>query len=162
MMMSETLIYNEWIKYYEDKKLKIEFDYVPEIKDIPIFPDMSEEEKNAILKKPYILCKGINVKVTYNDELPIIFYIPSGFQWNGANVPFGFYHLIGSPSNPKFKVASMVHDYICENKKVIGYNRLLSSKIFDGLLAEVGVPKWKRALMFLAVDNFQKFCEGWK
>jgi len=156
----ETLKYKALITYYEDKNLKIEFDNIPIIKDIQIQPDMSKQEKKDLLAKPYILENGIAVKITYK-KVTFDFYIPSGYRWNGANVPFGLYHLIGSPSEPRFKIASMVHDFLCENRQVINFNRYLSTKIFDGLLAEMGVSKFKRFLMFHAVDNFQKF-QGWR
>jgi len=151
----ETLIYKDWVTYYEDESLKILFDNIPIIEDVPIHPNIPKKAQKAILKKPYRLKKGISLKVIYKgDEYNI--FIPSGYRWNGANIPFGLYNLIGSPSDPRFKVASMVHDFLCENRYVIDYNRYLSTKIFDGLLSEVGVSKFKRFLMFHAVDNYQK------
>jgi hypothetical protein len=160
-MNTETLLYKDWITYFEDDSLKIEFDNYPVVRDIQIYPDMTKDEKKEILKKPFILEKGLWLKVTYKEELPYSFFIPSGYRWDGATIPFGLYNLIGSPSDTRFKIASMVHDFLCENHYVIQNNRYLSTKIFDGLLAEVGVVKWKRFLMFHAIDNFQKIKGHW-
>ena len=54
----------------------------------------------------------------------------------------------------------MIHDKLCENHDFIGNDRYLSSLIFERLLRVAGVNKLKRRVMFLAVDNFQRFC-GW-
>ena len=157
--MQETLIYKNWITYYEGDRLIIQFDSIPKIEDVPILPYIPKSAQKAILKKPYKLSEGIWIKVIYKTNIPYTFYIPSGYRWNGANIPFGLYNIIGSPSDPKFKVASMVHDFLCENHFVIDNNRYLSTKIFDGLLSEVGVSGIKRFLIFHAVDNYQKFCK---
>ena len=48
-----------------------------------------------------------------------------------------------------------------ENKEVIDYDRKLTSKVFKGCLRTAGVSSFKAQIMYLAVDNFQKFC-NWK
>ena len=156
----QTKINNEYITYYMSCDLDIKFSNYPVINDIVILPDISEKEKRDELKKPFILSKGVWVLVAYRgDEYK--FFIPTGYRYNGADIPFGLYNLIGSPSDPHYKIASLIHDYMCEHHKAIGCNRYLSSKVFDALLQVAGVSKWKRFLMFHCVDNWQKFC-GWR
>ena len=155
----QTKTNNEYIKYYKDKDLEISFSIYPVVKDIIILPEMSKQETKQELKKPFILTKGFWVFVTFRGE-KYRFFIPTGYRYNGADIPFGLYNLIGSPSTPQFKIASLLHDFICEHHNVIGYNRYLSTKIFDALLEVANVPRWKRFLMFHCVDNWQKFC-GW-
>ena len=48
-----------------------------------------------------------------------------------------------------------------ENKELINYDRKLTSKVFKGCLRTAGVGSFKAEIMYLAVDNFQKFC-NWK
>ena len=48
-----------------------------------------------------------------------------------------------------------------ENKEVIDYDRKLTSKVLKGCLRTAGVSSFKAQIMYLAVDNFQKFC-NWK
>ena len=158
--MIGALAQKSWITYYKDKDLSIAFDDVVRVEDVIVEPYLGKKERKALLKKPYRLSNGVWTRVEYKDEIPYTFFIPTGYRWNGANVPFGLYHLVGAPSDPRFKVASMVHDFLCENKFVIDGNRYLSSRIFKGLLKEAGVGGFKRFLMFHAVDNYQKFC-GW-
>lgn len=118
------------------------------------------EELKKALKKPFYVEEDLKIKVCYEDE-KYIFTIPKGYDWNGANVPACAWLLIGQQKEPRFKLASCVHDYLCENKDVIDRNRYLSTLIFEALCEYFGrFNAVKRWAMFHSVDNFQKF-QGW-
>jgi hypothetical protein len=79
-----------------------------------------------------------------------------GFKWNGASIPSPFWPLIGSPFNPKFMVASMVHDYLYRTRKACDiYGRTIhrkeADKIFKKLLIHDGVDLELAETMYTAV-----------
>lgn len=119
------------------------------------------ELKNA-LKKPFYLSENIDIEIKF-EGCEYFFTIPKGYDWNGANVPPSCWLIIGQQKEPRFKLASMVHDFLCENKEVINYNRYLSTLVFETLCEYFGrFNAFKRWLMFHSVDNAQKFRPGWK
>lgn len=119
-----------------------------------------KELENA-LNKPFYLTKDLLITIEYKTDT-YNFIIPKGYDWNGANVPFFAWLTIGQQKEPRFKLASMVHDYLCENKNVINNDRYLSTLIFETLCEYFGrFNSFKRWLMFHFVDNYQKL-QGWK
>lgn len=149
------------ITWYEDEIVRIQFSRMPRTETLNATPNSTPEEIKDINKKPYLLLYEIEVAVDYKEKgTHYIFPIEQYYRWNGANIPFGLWNLIGSPSDNRFRIPSMIHDKLCENHDFIGYDRYLSSLIFERLLRVAGVNPIKRKVMFLAVDNFQRFC-GW-
>ena len=119
-------------------------------------------ELKQALDKPFYLAKNLLISVEYEGE-SFNFIIPEKYDWNGANVPSCAWLIIGQQKEPRFKLASMVHDYLCEHKGVINYNRYLSTLIFETLCEYFGrFNAFKRWAMFHSVDNFQKLQKGWK
>lgn len=144
------------------KGLRIYFDKMnPEdYLDDKSLVDLEGEELEKALKKPFIVTADLSIVVTYNGK-SYHFVIPKGYDWNGANVPPLAWWIIGQPKEPRFKLASCVHDFLCEHKSVIGNDRYLSTLIFETLCERFGrFNDFKRWLMFHTVDNYQKFC-GW-
>lgn len=123
---------------------------------------LTNGELKEALNKPFYLSKDLLIGVEFEGE-SYSFIIPEGYDWNGANVPFFAWLTIGQQKEPRFKLASCVHDYICEHKGVINYNRYLSTLIFETLCEYFGrFNAVKRWAMFHSVDNFQKLQKGWK
>ena len=140
--------------------IRISSDVTPCVGARTILPIMPETEQKDIEKKPFINKRNITYTIE-TDNLYTIF-IPKGYTWDGATIPFGFRWLLGGKGNPQFLVASCVHDKMCENKYLVDCNRYLSSLIFKELLLACGCSKIKANVMFLAVDNFQKLVKEWK
>lgn len=129
------------------------------LKDKSLVGLKGEELKKA-LNKPFITTSELNIQITYQKK-NYFFTIPKGYDWNGANVPTFAWRIIGQQKEPRFKLASCVHDYMCENHDVIGNNRYLSTLVFETLCEYFGrFNAFKRWAMFHTVDNAQKFC-GW-
>ncbi|WNJ97382.1 DUF1353 domain-containing protein [Vibrio ruber] len=80
--------------------------------------------------------------------------VPKFFQYDGASVPSAAYSIIGTPFNPRFMTAAVVHDWLY-------YTHLLSrsdaDQLFYELLRESGVKKIKAILMREAVEAFGHF-----
>lgn len=121
---------------------------------------LSGDELKRALKKPFLVVCHISVTIEYKG-ITHNFVIPRGYDWNGANVPGFVWRVIGQPKEPRFKLASCVHDYMCENHEVIGNDRYVSTLVFETLCEYFGrFNAFKRWAMFHCVDNFQKMC-GW-
>lgn len=146
------------IKWYEDNKIKIEFDEVPYVSVRVAVPSMSNAEKKAIKKYPFINKRSLKVEITYQEKI-YGFTIPKNYCWNGSDIPRIFWRLVGAKSEPQYLVASCLHDYTLENKSIINYNRRLTTEIFRGCLMEAGVGKIKAQIMAECVDLFQHFCD---
>lgn len=148
-------------EYYKDDDIIIYFSHLPRVDVRYVTPWINEDEIKDIKNKPFECENGFKVIVEdlKNNQM-YNFEIAKGYCWDGASIPRAFWRLIGSKTDSSFLIASCVHDYMCENHECVGKNRNLSSKIFRGLLIATGVSKMKAQTMYLAVDNFQKFC-GW-
>lgn len=146
--------------WYKDNELQIEFANTPKIIERYAKPTDTKEEKEDIKQYPYKVIEQIDVKISYKGKI-YEFSIPKGFIFDGATINRFLWRIIGSNTNPEFLVASCVHDIICIQKNLINNDRLLSSKIFKGLLLTAGVPKLKANIMFTFVDLYQKLLCKW-
>lgn len=140
-------------------EISIRSDEFPKTRVRTILATFSKEQKKEIKKKPYLNENNVNFFVKYKDE-EYTLHIPANYTWDGASIPFIFRPLIGGKGKQEFLIPSMVHDKMCECKWLVNNDRYLSSLIFKKLLKACGVGKIRAQIMFLAVDNFQKF-QGW-
>lgn len=114
------------------------------------------KELKTALKKPFYVSEDMEIAVWYKNKSHY-FVIPENYDWNGANVPPFAWLLIGQQKEPRFKLASCVHDFLCENHSVIDNDRYLSTLIFETLCEYFGrFNACKRWAMFHSVDNYQK------
>lgn len=149
-------------EWYEDKRYRILFNYVPKVAIRYILPDMTKAEKQSISKYPFINRASLWVKLSDKKKNKVYeFIVPKDYCWDGATIPSVFWNLIGAKTDNRFLVPSMIHDVLCEHHEYVDYDRYFADKIFERLLYVSGVPGWKRWLMFHSVDNFQKFL-GWR
>ena len=149
------------INYCNKEELRIYSDVEPHVCARTVLPSATEEEIKEIEKKPFLNKKNITFYI-YNKDNFYVINVKRGYTWDGASIPFGFRWMLGGKGNSKFLLASMVHDRMCEEKSLVNYNRQLSSLIFKELLIGCKCSKFKANIMYLAVDNFQKFNREWK
>ena len=125
-------------------------------------PIISVNPNNA--KKPFVLLNNIAyLSANYGGNDIYRIEIHKGYNWNGANIPRFLWRLVGSQYNPEFLPASMIHDWLCENKDFIMKDGVqVSSDIFRDILILYKVPKWKAKLMATAVRCYQYTQRGWK
>lgn len=148
--------------WYCDEEVKIVFDKIPDLDIRFVMPCMSEEETNAILKKPFICEEELKVTLcNMPDDEVYEFTIPKGYTWDGATIPRMFWRLIGSKSDNRFLVPSLIHDVLCENHHYIDNDRYFSTIVFERLLFVSKVNAFNRWMIKHSVDNFQKIAGGW-
>lgn len=120
---------------------------------LPYDDESTTKEKN---RKPFIALKSAILKVQYGDKKYLLSN-KNGYCYDGASIAFK----IGK-GNMKLLIPSLYHDLMCDDKSIIDYDRKLSSMIFKELLIQCNVNKLTAQIMYLAVDNYQKFMQGWK
>lgn len=149
------------IEWYNDKELIIFFSHKPNTVQLEPYQDMPQEEKDIIEEYPFL--NRSSLKVTLFDHIKskkYEFIIPKGMRWDGATIPRLFWFIIGSKTNPKFRTPSLIHDFMCNNKYIVNFDRNFSSKVFKACLQVAGVKKWRRNIMYFFVDLFQR-TQGW-
>ncbi|EIU1806379.1 DUF1353 domain-containing protein [Salmonella enterica] len=83
-----------------------------------------------------------------DDESDVI-EVPAGFITDLATVPRIFWMLL--PPDGKYAKAAIIHDYMYDNAL---RSKKEADKIFLDGMTVLGVPKWKRTIMYYAVRIF--------
>ena len=150
------------IKWYADEKMAIMFSDVPDAKFRFPEPEMSDAEIEEITKKPFLNEKTIEVRLWNHQKTKHYkFTIKKGYTWDGASIPRLCWRVIGAKTDPRFTIASMIHDVLCENHHLVGGDRYFATTVFDNCLKVSKVHPFKRWLMKHPMDNFQK-TQGWE
>lgn len=132
-------------------------------------PEIKQEKKDY----PFKLHNKVPVSIE-TSKRSFGFSVPKNYIWNGADIPRIFWRLVGSKTDNAFLVASMLHDYLLDNKIDIYGNvlekdipmkeyRRLTSLIFREVLKNSGENVIKANVMSWCVDVFQICHRGaWK
>lgn len=144
----------EWVK---TKHISIFFDKEPITRIRQILPSLNKFEKLAIQQYPYKNMKDLKIIVFYHlKSKKYDFTIPKGYCWNGADIPSFLWSILRINKNsPEVMIGSMLHDFTLENKKLIDYDRMLTTNIFKYCIIEAGIPIWKANIMSFVMDKFQ-------
>ena len=149
----------EYIQWFDDDELTIEFSDIPRVCIRYILPTATEQEKKSIKRYPFINKRTLGVRLYDKEKEEIYdFTIPKGYTYDGASVPKFFHRVIGANTDNKFLISALVHDILCENHNYVNNDRAFSSKVFNALLEVSDVNPFKRWLMKNSVDLFQRFC----
>jgi hypothetical protein len=81
--------------------------------------------------------------------------VPRYYTWDGASIPRWVWWIIGKPLDPRFALASLVHDWICEHAETRP-QRVFADAMFLWLLRDAGVAPWRHYAMFLAVTAYRR------
>ena len=147
------------VEWYKDDEIGIFFDKIPEVTVRYPTPFDSKEKAKEISKKPFVNLSELKVVLRdYEQGLKYSFIIEKGYTWDGASIPRVFWRLIGSKTDNKFLIPSMIHDVLCENHEHVDDDRYFSTMVFERLLYVSNVNSFNRWLIKHSVDNFQKFC----
>ncbi|ECJ8609108.1 DUF1353 domain-containing protein [Salmonella enterica] len=84
-----------------------------------------------------------------SDDSSDVISVPAGFVTDLATVPRIFWILL--PPDGKYAKAAIIHDYLYDNALRTKYE---ADRIFLDGMAVLGVPKWKRMIMYWAVRLF--------
>lgn len=151
----------------------VTFDVTPIVRVRVIETEDSSEVKAEKKEFPFKLHNNVPVHIITNKRA-FTFTIPSKFIWNGADIPRFLWRLIGSRTDNAFLTASMVHDYLLNQKQDIYETilhksmtmkeyRRLTSLIFREILKNTGENVAKANVMSWFVDVYQRiFSRGWK
>lgn len=149
------------IEWYNGKELSIIFNHKPHVHIRYPLPSMTTLEKNAAKRFPFINLRDVRVTLfDHKKSKKYEFVIHDKYCWDGASIPRIFWLTIGSKTDSRFLIPSMIHDVLCENHHYVDNDRYFADKVFERLLYVAGVPAFNRWRMFHSVDNYQKFC-GW-
>lgn len=149
------------IKWYGDEEIGIFFDILPKVGVRYFLPTMTKTERESVERYPFINKKELKVALLDSKKSKkYTFTIQKGYCWDGASIPRIFWRLIGSKTDNKFLIPSLIHDVLCENHSYVNNDRYFADKVFERLLRVSEVSAFNRWLMFHSVDNYQKFC-GW-
>lgn len=152
---------DENILWYQGDELDIEFSCIPRVGIRYILPSSKPKEIKSIKKYPFINKKLLKVALIDKVKNEVYYFsIPRSYCFDGASVPRFFWRIIGSNTDNKFLIASMVHDVLCENHHFVNNDREFSTKVFDALLEVSEVLPLRRFVMKHSVDFWQRFC-GW-
>ena len=148
-----------YIQWFDDDDLTIEFSEIPHVCIRYILPSATEQLNASIKKYPFINKRTLGVRLYDKEKEEIYdFVIPKGYCYDGATINRFFWRLIGSKTDNTFLIGALIHDWMCEQKDCVNNDRNFSSRVFRALLTTGGVGEFKAQVMYLAVDNFQKFC----
>jgi len=153
----------EYICWFEDDEIKIGFSEIPDIRDKVINKQvMTKEQIKEAKKKPMYVDNYVEVYLEDKEDSEIYkFTIYRGYDYDGASIPKIFTRLIGSKEDIRFKIASLIHDVLCENHWYIDDDRYLSTIVLDKLLIASDTWGFTRWMMKHSVDNYQKLFGGW-
>lgn len=145
-----------------DSDVLIAFDREPVVQVRVIKPDMTKLERQSVIRYPFVCKKPLRVLIYDHKKFKQYeFVIRENYCYDGASIPRMFWRLIGANTSAEFLIPSLIHDVLCENHQYVDNDRELSSKVFRALLIASGVGEIKAQVMFLAVDNFQKWWCDW-
>lgn len=74
--------------------------------------------------------------------------IPAGFEFDGASIPPAFWPIIGSPFDPRFVRAALIHDWLYSSHLI---DRGTVDRAFRAVLLADGVSHWRAQAMYSAV-----------
>ena len=153
-----------FIEWYRDDILMILFSDIPKIENKIINKNVMKKEEIKKAKKKPLFCEN-EVEVVLVDYLKVKnykFIIKAGYDYDGATIHKLFWRLIGSKEDIRFKVASLLHDVLCENHDYVDNDRYFADKVFERCLFVSDTCAFVRWLMFHSVDNYQKLKGKWK
>ncbi|EDZ5416544.1 DUF1353 domain-containing protein [Salmonella enterica] len=84
-----------------------------------------------------------------SDDNSDVISVPAGFVTDLATVPRIFWTFM--PPDGKYAKAAIIHDYLYDNAL---RTKKEADRIFLDGMTVLGVPKWKRIVMYLAVRIF--------
>ena len=78
-------------------------------------PLFTEEQIQDKLAKPFINMEDVGITILYKPKkssatLAFNFVVPANYTWDGASIPRICWRLIGPKTDPRFLIASMIHD----------------------------------------------------
>lgn len=81
--------------------------------------------------------------------------VPAGFVTDFASVPRFFWRVL--PPTGDYGKAAVLHDFLYRHGFSGGFGRRVADLVFLEAMRELGVPWWKRSVMYAAVRLFGRW-----
>ena len=88
-------------------------------------------------------------------NLPVVVEVPIGFITDAASIPKIVWSIVGSPWTGKYVYAAIIHDWHYHTQKIT--REEADEQFIDGMEI-LGVPLWKRRIMYRMVRMFSWIC----
>jgi hypothetical protein len=108
--------------------------------------EVDDEDNKFILLVPLVY---------YSDLLQGEIVVPTGYKTDFASIPRIFQNVI--QVNGRHRRPAVIHDYLCDNKKVVGMPQGFADKIFREAMCVVDVDFVESAVMYRMVRRYQMF-----
>ena len=148
--------------YYTDFNKSIQFKYkekypIQLTNSIIVIADFGKSERSGTrLGESCVEPVEPPKSKTVEGDKRLRFKIPHCFKSDGCSIPFPFWGIIGHPLTGKYIPASVIHDYILANPKIVNRNLKLSTDIFYAVLLNEGVNKLTADIMRFFVYWYQR------
>lgn len=140
--------------------LKIISDIEPKPHYRMVTPYTPESEVKNILRKPFAVGHSVTVTVETPEEEYKLFF-SKDYTWDGASVP-PIVRLLLKKGDPRYLLASMLHDKVCECPWLIDYNLKLSTDIFKHTAISCKTNKAVANIMAFFIDKYQRRFTKWQ
>ncbi|AOT11123.1 DUF1353 domain-containing protein [Pseudoalteromonas luteoviolacea] len=80
-----------------------------------------------------------------------VYWVPKFFQYDGASIPKMAYYLVGTPFNPRYMQAALVHDWLYHTHEL---DRVSADDLFYSMLLQAGVRMPTAVIMKRVVELF--------
>jgi hypothetical protein len=87
-----------------------------------------------------------------------VIHVPIGFETDYASVPSFFWRFL--PPWGQYGKAAVLHDFLY--RKASGFSKVLADSIFYEAMDLLGVPWWKRCVMYWGVSLFGHSSYNWE
>lgn len=140
--------------------LRITSDIEPKPHYRMVTPYTPEDEVRNILRKPFAVGHSVTVTVETPEEEYKLFF-SKDYTWDGASVP-PIVRLLLKKGDPRYLLASMLHDKVCECPWLIDYNLELSTDIFKHTAISCKTNKLLANVMAFFIDKYQRRFTKWQ
>lgn len=140
--------------------LKVTSDIEPNPHYRVVTPYTPEDEVRNILRKPFAVGHSVTVTVETPEEEYKLFF-SKDYTWDGASVP-PIVRLLLKKGDPRYLLASMLHDKVCECPWLIDYNLKLSTDIFKHTAISCKTNKLLANVMAFFIDKYQRRFTKWQ
>lgn len=141
-------------------ELRITSDIEPKPHYRMVMPYTTKKEIDGILKKPFAVGHQVTVTIETPEEEYKLFF-SKDYTWDGASVP-PVVRLLLKKGDPRYLLASMLHDKVCECPWLIDYNLELSTNIFKYTAMSCKTNKLVANCMAFFIDKYQRRFTKWQ
>ena len=160
---SEEFEEKDSINWYTDEEICLKLTCPPIIENRKCNKYLQDEKEFKSVKRwPHELMHDLYVEILdYVKNKKYAFKINYAYCYDGATIPRLFWRLIGAPSDPRFIVAALIHDVLCQHHEYVDGDRKLTTTVLERCCRCTNTGAITRFLMYWTVDIFQSLVGKW-